>query len=107
MGMLLYLMESQRNMAAGATEKVAPKPKKIEDSKKVEKKPEPEVKPEPEPAKKITRSDIMKMNVATVRAYAEEQGIKGANAMSGAELKRILGDKLFEDSESETETETE
>ena len=41
----------------------------------------------------------MKMNVAQVRAYAEEQGIKGANAMSGAELKRILGDKLFEESE--------
>ena len=49
--------------------------------------------------KKITRSDIMKMNVATVRAYAEQQGIKGANAMSGAELKRILGDKLFEETE--------
>lgn len=59
----------------------------------------PEVKEEKPAEKKLTRSDIMKMNVAQVRAYAEKQGIKGANAMSGAELKRILGDKLFEESE--------
>ena len=90
MGMLLYMMEmSQKNKAAGATEQVAPKPIK-----------EPEVVKEETPEEKpITRSDIMKMNVATVRAYAEEQGIEGANAMSGAELKRILGNKLFEESE--------
>ena len=77
--------------AAGATEKVAPKPVKEEVK--------PEVKEEKPEEAKITRSDIMKMNVQTVRAYAEQQGIKGANAMSGAELKRILGDKLFEESE--------
>ena len=59
----------------------------------------PEVKEEKPEEKKLTRSDIMKMNVAQVRAYAEKQGIEGANAMSGAELKRILGDKLFEESE--------
>ncbi len=79
--------------ATGATEKVAPKPtlNKKEEVKPVVKEETPEV--------KITRSDIMKMNVATVRAYAEQQGIEGADSMSGAELKRILGDKLFEESE--------
>ena len=93
MGMLLYMMDMSRkniDMAAGATDKVAPKPTPI--VKEAE-----EIKPEvKEEEKKITRSDIMKMNVATVRAYAESQGIEGANAMSGAELKRILGNKLFE-----------
>lgn len=58
---------------------------------------------EPE-EKKITRADIMKMNVATVRAYAESQGIEGANAISGAELKRKLCDKMF-DEEVEEENE--
>jgi hypothetical protein len=93
-------------MAAGATSKVAPKPspKKDAEESKTIKRPEPE-------EKKIARADIMKMNVATVRAYAESQGIKGANAMSGAELKRILGDRLFEesadDTDADTETETE
>lgn len=97
MGMLLYMMEmSRKEQAKGATEMVAPKPI-IEPSPKVEEKPE--VKDEVVKEKKVTRADIMKMNVATVRAYAESQGIKGANAMSGAELKRILGDKLFEESE--------
>ena len=96
MGMLLYMMEmSKKNMAAGATEQVAPKPTPIvKETEEI--KPEVETKEE---EKKITRSDIMKMNVATVRAYAESQGIEGANAMSGAELKRILGNKLFEESE--------
>lgn len=94
MGMLLYMMEQQnKNKAAGATPKVAPKPA-------IPKK-EVEEKPEPKQEKKITKADIMKMNVATVRAYAESQGIEGANAMSGAELKRILGNKLFEESENE------
>lgn len=89
MGMLLYMMElSQKNEAEGATKKVAPKPENTK----------PEVKEET-PEAKITRSDIMKMNVPTVRAYAESQGIEGANAMSGAELKRILANKLFEESE--------
>ena len=102
MGMLLYMMEMSKknkdiNTAAGATEKVAPKPTPIE---KVEEE-KPEVNEKEEKKIKVTRSDIMKMNVATVRAYAETQGIEGANAMSGAELKRILGNKLFEESESE------
>ena len=93
MGMLLRRHYAD-NMAAGATEeKVAPKPIPIKET-------PPEVTKEDEPEeKKLTRADIMKMNVATVRAYAESQGIEGANAMSGAELKRILGDKLFEESE--------
>lgn len=83
-------------MATGATEKVAPKPTPVIEETSTETNPEVEVKEE---EKKVSRSDIMKMNVATVRAYAESQGIEGANAMSGAELKRILGNKLFEESE--------
>ena len=63
------------------------------------KQPEIKVEKDAPEEKKLTRSDIMKMNVAQVRAYAEEQGIKDANAMSGAELKRILGDRLFDESE--------
>ena len=78
------------NMAEGATPKeVAPKP-----THEIE----PEVKDVPE-EKKLTRSDIMKMNVATVRAYAKSQGIEDADDISGAELKRILENKLFEESE--------
>ena len=103
MGMLLYMMELNQkteNTAKGATEKkVAPEPTptvEVQET-KVEEVAKEEVEVVKE--KKITRSDIMKMNVATVRAYAEQQGIKGANAMSGAELKRILGDKLFEETE--------
>lgn len=92
------------NAAAGATpNRVAPKPTPAKTGENPEVK-ETKAKAE-EP--KITRSDIMKMNVATVRAYAESQGIEGANAMSGAELKRILGDRLFEESESESESESE
>ena len=91
MGMLLYMMDME-NMAAEATQKVAPKPTPIKETK-----PEPkEDKPE---EKKVSKGDIMKMNVATVRAYAKTQGIKNADDMSGAELKRILGNKLFEESE--------
>lgn len=86
------------NMAEGATPKeVAPKPTH-------ETKPEVKevnVKEDMPEEKKLTRSDIMKMNVAQVRAYAESQGIEEASAMSGAELKRILGNKLFEESENE------
>ena len=91
MGLLLYMMEmSQKNKKAeGATDEVAPKPVS---------KPEVVEQEQPEP-KKPTRADIMKMNVSTVRAYAEEQGIEGANAMSGAELKRILVNKMIEESE--------
>lgn len=96
MGMLLYMMEmsqKQNNTAASGAKEAPSKPtREVE----VKEKEEPKA---AEPEKKITRSDIMKMNVATVRAYAEEQGIKGANAMSGAELKRILGDRLFEETD--------
>lgn len=98
MGTLLrrYYGNINSNTAASGAVKAPSKPTPIEETK-------PEVKAEkkakkPE-EKKLTRAEIMKMNVATVRAYAEKQGIKGANAMSGAELKRILGDKLFEESE--------
>ena len=87
--MLLYMMEQQnKNKAAGATKEVAPKPTHIE-----------EVKPEVKEEKKVTRGDIQKMNVATVRAYAKEQGIADVDEYTGAELKRILIDKLFEESE--------
>ena len=91
MGMLLYMMEQsmKNNTAAGATEKVAPKPPHIAEA-------TPEVKEE---KKKVTRQDVMKMNVATVRAYAKEQGIADADEKSGAELKRILCDKMFDESE--------
>jgi len=89
---MLLRRHYENNKAAGATQEVAPKPV-IEEAK-------PEVKVEEKPEeKKLTRSEIMKMNVSEVRAYAEKQGIKGANAKSGAELKRILGDRLFEESE--------
>lgn len=87
--MLLYMMDME-NMAAEATQEVAPKPTHKEEK--------PEVKDAPE-EKKLTRSDIMKMNVATVRAYAKSQGIEDADDISGAELKRILENKLFEESE--------
>ena len=88
--MLLYMMEmsQKNNKAEGATQEVAPEPihEEVETKVVVEEK-----------APKMTRADIMKMNVATVRAYAEEQGIEGAPAMSGAELKRILVNRLFEE----------
>ena len=87
MGMLLRRRLDNKAEGATTLEAVAPKPIPIEE-------PKPEVKEKP---KKVSRVDIMKMNVATVRAYAEEQGIEGANAMSGAELKRILVNKMFEE----------
>lgn len=97
MGMLLK-RRLYENKAEGSTattlDAVAPQPTHEEE--KV-------VKAKDEPRKKTTkasRQEIMKMNVATVRAYAQEQGIEGASAMSGAELKRILVNKLF-DEESE------
>ena len=98
MGMLLrrhYADNTNTNMAEGATNKVAPKPTPIE------------VKEDKPEEKKITRQDIQKMNVATVRAYAESQGIEDVNEKSGAELKRILFDKMFDESESESESESE
>lgn len=89
MGMLLH-RHYVENKAKGATAKkaVAPAPKPVKEK--------PVVKEEPQKAK-VTRQDIMRMNVATIRAYAAEQGIEGANAMSGAELKRILVNKMFEE----------
>lgn len=87
MGMLLYMMEQE---AKAAAEQVAAKP--------VPKEEKPEVKEEVKPAeKKPTRADIMKMNVATVRKYATEQGVEGADVMSGADLKRLLVNKMFEE----------
>lgn len=96
MGMLLYMMEQQNkdnrnNKAAGVAKPATPKPvSKKEPEKKVEVKVEQET-------KKPTRMEIMRMNVATVREYAESQGIENANTMSGAELKRILVNKMFEE----------
>jgi len=94
--MLLRRRLDNVNKAKGATtlEEVAPMP--THNKEKVTEEPKVEVVKE-EPKKKANRNDIMRMNVATVRAYAEEQGIEGASAMSGAELKRILVNKLFEE----------
>ena len=91
MGMLLRRrLDNVKATGATTLAEVAPKPiPVVEEAKPVEKK-----KP-----RKVSRQDIMKMNVATVRAYAEEQGVEGANAMSGAELKRLLVNKMFEESE--------
>ena len=95
MGMLLR-RKHNNNTAQGATtlEAVAPTPTHEDPKPEVKVKVNVDKKPE-----KKSRVDIMKMNVATVRAYAEEQGIEGANAMSGAELKRMLVNKMFEESE--------
>ena len=84
--------QAQGNSGVTTLQDVTPKPApaEVKVNEKKESKP------------KVTRQDIMKMNVAQVRAYAETQGIKGANAISGAELKRQLIDKMFED-EEETE----
>lgn len=91
MGMLLYMMELQAKEAA---EKTASKPIPKEE-------PKPEVKKvkqeKPEEVKKPSRMEIMRMNVATVREYATSQGIENANTISGAELKRILVNKMFEE----------
>jgi len=91
MGMLLYMMELQAKEAA---EKTASKPIPKEETKPEVKKVKQE---KPEEEKKPSRMEIMRMNVATVREYATSQGIEGANAMSGAELKRILVNKMFEE----------
>ena len=95
MGMLLYLMEQQyKEQAAGAIKKeVAPAPTSNPE-KEVVKKENPA-----KPAKKVSRQEIMKMNVATVRAYAKTQGIEDADEKSGAELKRVLCDRLFDEAE--------
>ena len=97
MGMLLYMMEQQNkdnrnNKAAGVAKSATPKPvsKKEPEKKVVQETKKPEI-------KKPSRVEIMRMNVATVREYAESQGIENANTMSGAELKRILVNKMFEE----------
>ena len=97
MGMLLYMMEQQNkdnrnNKAAGVAKPATPKPvlKKEPEKKVVQETKKPEI-------KKPSRVEIMRMNVATVREYAESQGIENANTMSGAELKRILVNKMFEE----------
>lgn len=89
---MLMRRHYEENTAEGATEQVAPKPNLKEEVKPIVKEDAPE-------EKKLTKADIMKMNVATVRAYAESQGIEEVTEKSGAELKRILLDKLFEESE--------
>ena len=91
MGMLLRRrLDDVKAKGATTLTEVAPAPIPVVEEVK------PVVKKKP---RKASRQDIMKMNVATVRAYAEEQGIEGANAMSGAELKRLLVNKMFEESE--------
>ena len=96
MGMLLYMMEQQNKennkKAAGVAKPATPKPvlKKEPEKKVVQETKKPEI-------KKPSRVEIMRMNVATVREYAESQGIENANTMSGAELKRILVNKMFEE----------
>ena len=100
MGMLLYMMDTAlKNKAKEATEQVAPKPTHNESHIEVKEVP-PETK-EKEKEKKltVTRAEIMKMNAATVKAFAKEQGVDNVDEMSGAEVKRILCDKLFEESE--------
>ena len=98
MGMLLYMMELQAKEAA---EKTASKPIPKEETKPEVKKVKQEKPKEPKEEKKPNRMEIMRMNVATVREYATSQGIEGANAMSGAELKRILVNKMLEESDAE------
>ena len=95
MGMLLYMMEQQsKEKAKGVAKKATPAPFSQSKPEKKERQETPVAE-----AKKPTRVEIMKMNVATVRAYAETQGVEGANAMSGAELKRLLVNKMIEESE--------
>lgn len=100
MGMLLRRRQVN-NVAQGATtlEAVAPTPTHEVKRPEVEKPVVKENSTKPAKKAKVSRVEIMRMNVATVRAYAEEQGIEGASAMSGAELKRILVNKMFEDEE--------
>lgn len=98
MGMLLYLMEQQnkQNVAGAIPKEVAPAPTSNPEIEVVkEEKPAKNAKP----VKKVSRQEIMKMNVATVREYAKTQGIEDADEKSGAELKRVLCDRLFDEAE--------
>lgn len=44
--------------------------------------------------KEYSKTDILTMNVANLRALATEQGIEGAENISGTKLKDILIEKL-------------
>lgn len=41
-----------------------------------------------------TKTDINRMSIAELKAFAKEQGIDGAEKMTGADLKKILIEKL-------------
>lgn len=89
MGMLLRRYHNRDNSeVAGVTEQVAPKTVEVADV--VD-----EQTPEVEDEISITRTEIMRMNVAEVRKFAKGQGIEDVEEKSGAELKRLLCDKLL------------
>ena len=89
MGMLLRRYHNRDNSeVAGVTEQVAPKTVEVADV--VD-----EQTPEVEDEKSISRTEIMRMNVAEVRKFAKGQGIEDVEEKSGAELKRLLCDKLL------------
>lgn len=44
--------------------------------------------------KEYSKTDILTMNVANLRALATEQGVEGAENISGTKLKDILIEKL-------------
>ena len=89
MGMLLRRYHNIDNsQVAGVTEQVAPKTVEVADV--VD-----EQTPEVEDEKSISRTEIMRMNVAEVRKFAKGQGIEDVEEKSGAELKRLLCDKLL------------
>ena len=91
MGMLLRRYHNRDNSeVAGVTEQVAPKTVEVADV-VVEQTETPEV----EDVKSISRTEIMRMNVAEVRKFAKGQGIEDVEEKSGAELKRLLCDKLL------------
>ena len=89
MGMLLRRYHNRDNSeVAGVTEQVAPKTVEVAD---VVDKQTPEVEDKVE----ISRTEIMRMNVAEVRKFAKGQGIEDVEEKSGAELKRLLCYKLL------------
>ena len=89
MGMLLRRYHNRDNSeVAGVTEQVAPKTVEVADV--VD-----EQTPEVEDKVEISRTEIMRMNVAEVRKFAKGQGIEDVEEKSGAELKRLLCDKLL------------
>ena len=89
MGMLLRRYHNRDNSeVAGVTEQVAPKTVEVADV--VD-----EQTPEVEDKVEISRTEIMRMNVAEVRKFAKGQGIEDVEEKSGAELKRLLCYKLL------------